>query len=55
LANKLAGFSSSYIDEVSAHYSMSVFFLIFTAIPISAGVVLLLLTPWMKKKMHGVH
>jgi POT family proton-dependent oligopeptide transporter len=55
IANKLAGFSGSYIDEISTHYSMSVFFLIFTAIPIGAGVVLMLLTPWMKKKMHGVH
>lgn len=55
IANKLAGFSSSYIDEISNHYSMSTFFLIFTAIPIGAGVVLMLLTPWMKRKMHGVH
>jgi POT family proton-dependent oligopeptide transporter len=55
IANKLAGFSGSYIDEISNHYSMSVFFLIFTAIPIGAGVVLMLLTPWMKKWMHGVH
>lgn len=55
IANKLAGWSSSYIDEVSNHYSISIFFLIFTAIPIGAGVVLMLLTPWMKKKMHGVH
>jgi len=55
IANKLAGVTGSYIDEISNHYSMSVFFLIFTAIPIGAGLILMLLTPWMKKKMHGVH
>jgi POT family proton-dependent oligopeptide transporter len=55
IANKLAGFTGSYIDEISNRYSLSVFFLIFTAIPIGAGVVLMLLTPWMKRKMHGVH
>ncbi|MCY4752967.1 peptide MFS transporter [Pelomonas aquatica] len=54
-ANKLAGVTGSYIDEISNHYSMSIFFLIFTAIPIGAGLVLMLLAPWMKKKMHGVH
>ncbi|TXI22893.1 MAG: MFS transporter [Roseateles sp.] len=55
IANKIAGSTGAYIDQISAQYSMSVFFLIFTAIPIGAGVVLMLLTPWMKKKMHGVH
>ena len=55
IANWLAGRTGAYIDQISAQYSMSVFFLIFTAIPIGAGLVLMLLTPWMKKKMHGVH
>ena len=55
IANKLAGSTGAYIDEISSKYSMSVFFLIFTAIPIGAGLVLMLLTPWLKKKMHGVH
>ncbi|MFZ6757664.1 peptide MFS transporter [Undibacterium sp. Ji50W] len=55
IANKLAGFSGSYIDDISKHYSMSIFFLIFTLIPIAAGVVLMLLDKWMKKKMHGIH
>ncbi len=36
-------------------YLLSVFFLIFTAIPMGAGVVLMLLNPLMKKWMHGVH
>lgn len=55
IANFLAGKTGSYIDHISATYSMSTFFLIFTLIPAGAGIVLMLLTPWMKKKMHGVH
>lgn len=55
IANKIAGSTGAYIDQISASYSMSVFFLIFTLIPIGAGVVLMLLSPWMKKLMHGVH
>jgi POT family proton-dependent oligopeptide transporter len=55
IANFLAGKTGSYIDDISATYSMSTFFLIFTIIPAAAGIVLMLLTPWMKKKMHGVH
>ena len=55
IANKIAGSTGSYIDAISSQYSMSVFFLIFTAIPIGAGLVLMLLNPLMKKWMHGVH
>jgi POT family proton-dependent oligopeptide transporter len=55
LANKIAGSTGAYIDHISSTYSMSTFFLIFTLIPIGAGVLLMLLTPWMKKLMHGVH
>jgi len=54
IANWLAGFSGAYIDKISETYSMSIFFLIFTLIPIGAGVLLMLLNPWMKKLMHGV-
>lgn len=55
IANKLAGLTGSYIDEISNTYSMSTFFLIFTIIPISAGIVLMLMNKWMAKKMHGIH
>lgn len=34
---------------------MSTFFLIFTIVPAGAGVLLMLLSPVMKKLMHGVH
>ncbi|MBB4842681.1 POT family proton-dependent oligopeptide transporter [Paucibacter oligotrophus] len=55
VANFIGGKTGSYIDYISTTYSMSTFFLIFTFIPAVAGVVLMLLTPWMTKKMHGVH
>jgi POT family proton-dependent oligopeptide transporter len=55
VANKLAGLTGSYIDEISKTYSMSTFFLIFTIIPISAGLILMMLNKWMAKKMHGIH
>jgi len=54
IANKLAGWTGSYIDKISETYSMGAFFLIFTIIPIAAGLVLMLLNKWMIKKMHGV-
>ncbi len=55
IANKIAGSTGAYIDHISSTYSMSAFFLIFTIIPIGAGVVLMAMTPLMKKWMHGVH
>jgi POT family proton-dependent oligopeptide transporter len=55
IANKIAGSTGAVIDQVSSQYSMSVFFLIFTVIPIAAGLVLMAMTPLMKKWMHGVH
>ncbi len=55
IANWLAGKTGSYIDIISQTYSMSAFFLIFTAVPIVAGLILMTLSPLMKKWMHGVH
>ena len=54
IANKLAGWTGSYIDRISEAYSLSTFFLIFTLIPIAAGLVMILLNRWMLRKMHGV-
>ncbi len=42
------------IDQITANYSMSAFFLIFTIIPVALGVFIILLTPLLKKLMHGV-
>ena len=55
VANTLGGFTGSYIDQISEEYGLSTFFLIFTLIPIGAAVIMLLITPILKKKMHGIH
>lgn len=54
IANYLAGWSGSFIDKISEHYGLSTFFLIYTAIPIIAGVVLMSMSGMIKKKMHGI-
>ena len=54
IANFLGGITASFIDKISEAYSLSVFFLIFTAIPILAGIILIIITPVIKKKMHGI-
>ena len=55
IGNKTAGSMGGMIDEITAQYSMTTFFLIFTFIPIGLGLMIMLLTPVMKKLMHGVH
>jgi len=55
IGNKIAGTMGGMIDEITSQYSMSTFFLIFTLIPIGLGVLIMLLTPLMKKLMHNVH
>lgn len=54
IGNKIAGTMGGMIDEITAEYSMTRFFLIFTIIPILAGLLIMALTPVMKKLMHGV-
>lgn len=54
IANFLGGITASFIDKISEAYSLSVFFMIFFFIPITAGIVLIILTPMIKKKMHGI-
>jgi POT family proton-dependent oligopeptide transporter len=36
-------------------YSLSTFFLIYTFLPIGAGLVLILMSKYIRKKMHGIH
>jgi POT family proton-dependent oligopeptide transporter len=55
IANSLAGLSGSFIDKISEEFGLSTFFLIYFFIPAAAGVILILLTPFIKKKMHGIH
>ena len=54
IANKLAGLTGGMIDNITEKYSLSAFFLIFTLIPIGAGVIIMLLNPLLKRLMHGV-
>jgi proton-dependent oligopeptide transporter, POT family len=54
VANFTAGLTGSFIDDITARYSMSTFFLIFTVVPIGAGLVMLGLNKFLVKKMHGI-
>ncbi|MGV3656528.1 MAG: peptide MFS transporter [Chitinophagaceae bacterium] len=54
VANLLAGLTGSLIDGITEKYSISVFFLIFTAVPLVAGLIMLALNGTLKKKMHGI-
>jgi len=54
IANWTAGITGSYIDAITEKYSLAIFFLIFTFIPIAAGLIMLALNKMLKKKMHGI-
>lgn len=53
VANYLAGLSGSLIDTITEKYSISAFFLLYTFLPILAGLVLLGMNKFVLKKMHG--
>lgn len=55
IGNYLAGATGSLIDKISAEYSISIFFLIFTIIPVVAGLIMFAISPILRKWMHGVH
>lgn len=54
IGNKLAGSLGGMIESVTSEYDMTTFFLIFTIVPIGAGVLVGLLNPLLKKLMHGI-
>ncbi|WP_047550901.1 peptide MFS transporter [Psychroserpens sp. Hel_I_66] len=54
VGQKAAGKMGGMIDSISEQYSISTFFLIFTLVPISVGVISIILNPLLKKLMHGV-
>jgi POT family proton-dependent oligopeptide transporter len=54
LGNKAAGSMGGMIDIITEQYSMTTFFLIFTFVPIVAGLLVMALTPLIKKLMHGI-
>jgi POT family proton-dependent oligopeptide transporter len=54
VANLLGGLTGSYIDTISEQFGLSTFFLIFTAIPVLAGIIMILINPILLRKMHGI-
>ncbi len=54
LGNFLAAKIGSYIDVIVNEFSMSYFFLIFTIIPAGVGVILIFISPLIKRLMHGI-
>ncbi len=54
IANFAAGLTGSYIDPIVENYGMAFFFLIFTIIPILAGIVMFVLNKTLINKMHGI-
>ncbi|MBP93195.1 MAG: MFS transporter [Flavobacteriaceae bacterium] len=54
IGQKAAGTMGGMIDKITAEYSLSTFFLIFTIVPAAIGLVSMVLNPILKKLMHGV-
>ena len=54
IGNKLAAVLGGQIENITKAYSLSTFFLIFTIVPVVAGLFILVLNPLLKKLMHGV-
>ncbi len=54
IGNNLAAKLGGQIEVITEKYSLSTFFLIFTVVPIIAGILVIALNPLMKKLMHGV-
>jgi proton-dependent oligopeptide transporter, POT family len=54
IGNKLAAVIGGQIENITAQYDLSTFFLIFTIVPTVAGLLIILLNPMIKKLMHGV-
>ena len=55
IANIVGGQLGALIDRISTEYSMAHFFGIFAFLPVAAGLILLVLSPLLKKMMHGIH
>jgi POT family proton-dependent oligopeptide transporter len=54
IGNKLAAVLGGQIENITKEYSLSTFFLIFTLVPLVAGLFVFDLNPLLKKLMHGV-
>lgn len=54
IGNKVAGSLGGQIEAITAKYDISTFFLIFTLVPIVAGIVIAFLNKTLVRKMHGI-
>ncbi|MCP9237804.1 peptide MFS transporter [Lewinella sp. JB7] len=54
IANFAAGLTGSYIDPIAEQIGLSGFFAIFAAVPITAAIIFVAISGWMKKMMHGI-
>lgn len=54
IGNKAAAIFGGQIENITKEYSLSTFFLIFTIVPIGAGILVYLLNPVLNRLMHGV-
>ncbi len=54
IGNKIAGSLGGQIEAITKEYSLSTFFLIFTIVPVIAGILIALLNKTLLKKMHGI-
>ena len=54
VGNKVAGTMGGMIDSISASNGLSTFFMIFTIVPVAAGILIVILGPVLRKLMHGV-
>lgn len=54
IAQKLAAVLGGQVETIQKEYSLSHFFFLFTAIPVAAGILVMLLNPLIKKLMHGI-
>ncbi|MBF0693883.1 MAG: peptide MFS transporter [Flavobacterium sp.] len=54
IGSKLAAILGGQIENITKEYSLSTFFLIFTIVPVVAGLLVIALNPLLKRLMHGV-
>ncbi len=54
IGNYTAGYLGGQIEAITAAYSMSKFFLIFTFVPVAAGLLVIILHPFLKWLMGGI-
>ena len=54
VGNLVGGLTGSYIDTIAEEFGLSNFFLIFTFIPVGAGLIIFLLNKSILKLMHGI-